>query len=116
MPDNTWENRRKRYDVEDHEDWIKTFFEVPAFTVPDGCTIKVAPPFGGAVARFRIIGYGKDISVYLDTQMALGSYSGPYWEAYPIDGDTVRYPMADIDKLMSCIECEILGEKEGEDV
>lgn len=82
---------------------------IPAFKIKPDWLIQIIPPFTGAIIRFRISRENfrnrQFISVYLDGYELLG-YSGgnPYWEVYPVDGDTWRCAMDDIDGLMEGIE------------
>lgn len=83
---------------------------IPAFKIKPDWLIQIIPPFTGAVVRFGIFKEGfKDhqfISVYLDCYELLGYVEGncPYWEVYPVNGDTWRCAMDDIDGLMEGIE------------
>lgn len=79
---------------------------IPWLSIPEGYSIQIIYPFNGAAARFHIRKSDdptKVISVYLDTKNTMGSWGGPYWEAYPIQGDTKRFGMQDVEGLMKSI-------------
>lgn len=93
------------HELFESEKWQKV---IPAFKIKPDWLIQIIPPFVSAIVRFRISKENfKDdqfISVYLDCYDLIGSFGGPYWEAYPIDDDVCRCAMDDIDCLMNCIE------------
>lgn len=99
----------ERYSVEKNEDWRRWVKEVPVITFKSGWEVRIIPPFAGAMARFLVScpGTDEEISVYLDCHDALGYMGYPYWEAYPIDGDTARFDMADTVGLVECIDKEL---------
>jgi len=94
----------ERYDIETREEWRKWMGRIPAIEFPAGWQVKVIPPFGGAMARFRVLAGGKDISVYLDVFDRLGCVGAPYWEVYPYQGDVGRVPMDDVSGLIAMIQ------------
>jgi len=67
------------------------------------------PPFGGAMLRFRVstTWNPSGLSIYLDTCGALGYENEPYWEVYPVNGDTLRLPFEKIVELRWCIINEL---------
>lgn len=75
---------------------------------PEGWKIKIIPPFGGAMGRFRV--YNKDesesVSVYMDCYDCLGCMGmRPYWEMYPtIDDDCARFLMGEEAMLINEIK------------
>lgn len=76
----------------------------PIKNVPENISIKVLPPFGGAMVRFLVgnVETNRCVSVYLDCYDMLGSYGRPYWELYPNqEGDISRYPMEGLDDAMT---------------
>lgn len=83
--------------------------EMPAMKFPSDWLVRIIAPFGGATARFHVSLEGKDggISVYFDTTNALGYYDGPYWEAYPINGDTERFGLGEETKMLEAINNEL---------
>jgi hypothetical protein len=97
----------KYNDAFESDKWRKL---IPAFKIKPDWLIQIIPPFTGAIIRFRIQKEGftdhQFISVYLDCYELLGYYGGgsPYWKAYPVDDDTWRCAMDDIDCLMEGIE------------
>jgi hypothetical protein len=56
------------------------------------------------MARFLAKKGEKEVSVYLDTNGALGYFEGPYWEIYPYEEDTCRIPMEDTKLLIEKIQ------------
>jgi hypothetical protein len=88
-------------------EWSKWDREIPSINFPKEWAIKIIPPFGNAIIRFRV---NKEISVYLDCYGMLGAVNEPYWEIYPTqDNDTFRCSMNDTDELLKAIS-EALGE------
>ena len=100
-------NQPSRYDLEKREGWDTIARTVPSLNFKSEWDIKIIPPFAGAVARFRVLYKGKDLSVYLDSNDSLGCVGEPYWELYPYNGDTLRFLMNDTEELMAAIEEEI---------
>ncbi|MCE9567428.1 MAG: hypothetical protein K8U57_35960 [Planctomycetes bacterium] len=83
---------------------------LPWLTLPSGYSFKVTFPFAGAAARFRVCKTDhpdRDVSVYLDTKDVLGHVGSPYWEAYPIGGDTMRFGLAEGKELIDAIVEEL---------
>jgi len=81
----TW----REYDAEMRQK--KYHYDIPP--MPKWVRIRVEWPFAGAAARacFEIEGYPDAyVSTYLDVNDALGVMREPYFEAYPIKGDTFR--------------------------
>ena len=83
--------------------WVK---EIPFISFNPKWKVKVVPPFTGAVIRFVVSFNNREISVYLDCYRTLGTCSHPYWEAYPINDDTARFGMNDVDSLIETINKE----------
>lgn len=83
--------------------------EVPTIDFGPHLLVKPIPPFAGAVVRFFVydrLNPEEQISVYLDCYDMLGIYGAPYWEAYPVDGDTFRVPMAEVKELVKALFLE----------
>ena len=95
----------KRYVIERDEDWHDWANKIPTIEFPSNWKISIIPPFGGAMARFRVSRDGKqgDVSVYLDVFDRLGSFGSPYWEVYPIDDDVGRCSMLNVGRLKRLI-------------
>jgi len=89
--------------------WKEWERKIPYIRFPTKWRIKIVPPFVGAMVRFKASSYntGKDVSVYLDCHDVLGCMKTPYWEIYPIDGDTARCEMEDTKRLIEIISDEI---------
>jgi hypothetical protein len=88
----------------------KQMASVPWLTLPPGYSFQVLFPFFGAAARFCVCQSDKPdnaISVYLDAKDVLGYFGGPYWEAYPIEGGTARFAMAEGKELIESIVAEL---------
>ena len=88
--------------IEKEMEYDRWYKEIPFIKFPASWEVKIIPPFGGAVVRFRVRNTrGKEISVYLDCYDTLGCYGSPYWEIFPAaDDDIARYAMNDIDGLL----------------
>ena len=75
---------------------------------PEGWKVKIIPPFGGAMGRFRV--YNEDesrsVSVYMDCYDNLGYMGGkPYWEVYPtVEDDVARFWMGQESEMISEIK------------
>lgn len=82
---------------------------MPAMKFPSDWLVRIIAPFGGATARFHasLEGKGSGVSVYFDTTKALGCYDGPYWEAYPINGDIERFGLGEEAKMIAAIDNEL---------
>lgn len=81
----------ERYQLEQKEEWDKSYQAMPFINLRLGYSIQVNPPRNGAMLRFAIKYEEKLFSVYYDTLNALGYCGGePYYEVYPIDGDGYR--------------------------
>lgn len=97
-----WQKILEYENIQEHSKWIK---EIPYIPFKNGWKIQVSPPFGGAVARFRVVGEnGNETSVYLDCYDRLGIFGEPYWEIHPHDGDVYRCAMNDVECLVKNIE------------
>jgi hypothetical protein len=89
--------------------WERWVAKIPRISFPTEWLIKITPPTGGALIRFRVSlpsDPENDISVYLDAEGRLGgSENHPYWELYPdIDGDTYRCGMNETKELLDRIQ------------
>jgi hypothetical protein len=95
-----------RYEVERAEDWHSWIDKIQPFELRQDYTIKVIPPFAGAVTRFHIghISSDRTISIYFDGSDNLGVVGYPYYEAYEIAGETYR--SADINEILVQIYLE----------
>ena len=93
----------ERWEVERVEQWRDWAEKIPALKFNPDWEVKISPPFAGAIARFIVNG---KISVYLDAHCVLGFYldNAPYWEIYPVDGDTYRVGIDDTTELMEVIQ------------
>lgn len=100
-----------RYKIENDYEWREWIKNIPYINFPPDWNVKIMPPFGGAMIRFKVKKNDSDkcVSVYLDCHHSLGYYgeSGnePYWEIYPaFDGDTARFDINNIKEIMEEIE------------
>ena len=97
--------RKMEYEIEEVREWEKWRLLIPWIPMKSNWQMKPQPPFTGAVVRFLIQNdTGKDCSIYLDCYDNLGSVGQPYWEIYPVDGDTARVLMNDVHGLVKAIE------------
>lgn len=98
-----------RLDIEYSEDWRGKIDTIPFIKFPSDWEIQIIPPFGNAVARFRVkLPDGREKSIYLDYDHHLGFWSEdgemkPYWEVYPHYGDVARCGQYDIKSLLKYI-------------
>ncbi len=89
--------------------WMK---ELPYLSFPSDWKVKIIPPFVGAVIRFKIrkettpVGY--NVSVYFDGYDNLGCVLKPYWEVYPANGDTARFPLGQEAEMLKQIEKSLM--------
>lgn len=97
-----FDNKERRH-VEKKEQWRALCKKMPFLDFPAGVSVKVIPPFAGAVARFIMSNGEREISVYADFFDALDFYEEPYWEAYPINGDTFRCEINESELLVKTI-------------
>ncbi len=105
-------NRINRYQVEEDYEFHKWAQEIPPLHFKPEWDVRIIPPFGGAVARFKVEYNGKWISCYLDCYDELGYFGRPYWEIYPWEDDDVfRCPMEDTERLMKEITKMLEGEE-----
>lgn len=102
-----------RSSIEAAEEWRSWGKKLPWLKFKPEWEVLIIPPFLGALTRFAIRNdTGKQVSVYFDGYAKLGlMYEGetpiPYFEAYPIDGNTRRYLLSETDQMMTDIEQEL---------
>lgn len=89
--------------IEATENWRGNSRLIPFIKFKPDWEVKMVAPFGGAMARFMVKYNEKIVSVYLDFFDNLGCFGEPYWEVYPVNGDTARHAMADVDGLLESI-------------
>jgi hypothetical protein len=92
-----------RAKVEQEEEWREWIDKIPPLKFKRNWTVRVIPPFAGAIARFIVETEKGRVSVYLDCYEKLGYFGEPYWEIYPYNGDVYRVKMASADELISAI-------------
>ena len=73
-----------RYKLEGDENWSAHYNDMPALELKPGFSIKVTPPFGGALMRMTIEKGPINFSFYYDVNDSLGLVQQPYWEIYPL--------------------------------
>ena len=103
----------ERLKIEDQQNWLGRIKSIPFIQFPADWKIQIIPPFGDAVARFKVELPDKRIkSIYLDYENVLGIYWGedqepaPYWEVYPHQGDVARCAKDDVETLLRYISEE----------
>lgn len=84
---------------------------IPEIVFPANLRVKLSPPFGGAAVRFVAVDGDAYASVYLDMDNSLGYGPGPYWEVYPVNGDTARFDMDDWQSMMDCVVATLAAQK-----
>lgn len=91
-----------RAELECAEDWNQVIRDIPALRFPSAWSVKIIPPFGGAMVRFiAAIGEGASVSVYADFHEALGYFGEPHWEIYPgVSGENERFAIAETGALI----------------
>jgi len=116
-------------------EWDKWTNLIPELEFPPHWKVRIVPPTVGAIVRFRVASPKGDISVYMDGYGDLGHYgtreeggkdwvagvlqghelpdtdAEPYWEIYPIEGDTHRCALHATDELIRVIDEEIARQK-----
>lgn len=93
-----------RATVERNEKWQEACDIIPFIKFPADWSIQIIPPFVGAMVRFRVkLPNGQNKSIYLDFYDRLGYVGKPYWEVYPVGGDTGRCLLAETDELLRLI-------------
>lgn len=93
-----------RAELENGENWNDILKEVPILNFDKEWDIQIIPPFGGAVARFRVFKNGEQVcSVYLDWYERLAIFGEPYYELYPYEEDVRRYSLRETDELIEDI-------------
>jgi hypothetical protein len=101
-----------RLKIENEQRWMEEVEHIPFLAFPADWKVRIIPPFGDAVVRFQVrLPSGTRKSIYLDSRNSLGFCAGPYWEVYPVGGDTGRCDRCDTDKLMAMIADETEGEQ-----
>lgn len=96
----------KRYEIEEKEKWRDILSQIPFIKFKKNWSVKIIPPFGGAITRFLVRQDGTEfnISVYLDFYDSLGCVGKPYWEIYPYEDDVLRLLLSETDDLVCYIQ------------
>ena len=90
--------------ISEADEWDKWQKEIPFINWPSEWGVKAIPAFAGAIIRYRVkTPKCEDVSVYLDCYDRLGCMRQPYWEVYPIDGDTFRCFLHETKELIDAI-------------
>lgn len=99
-------HRYDSYLMESQQQWREWSDLIPYIKWPSSWLVKAVPPFAGAMIRYHATLPDKIgcISVYLDCYDNLGCFGAPYWEVYPVDGETYRCGMEDTDSLLKAIK------------
>lgn len=101
----------RRLYLEQAECWLKIIPQIPSLNFPPEYQVQIIPPFGGAMARFRVrtaeMPPKEFVSVYLDFYNSLGYMEGPYWESYGGSGDPERFMLDDTNGLLSEIANQV---------
>lgn len=88
------------------QEWMKWQKEIPFIQWPADWLVKAVPPFAGAIIRYRVkkMENKNSVSIYLDCYDQLGCFGEPYWEIFPVEGDTYRCAMKNTDELLEQIK------------
>ena len=99
------EKIKKRIEVEEDFEYMKWVNEIPALNFKKEWSVKIVPPFSGAVVRFQVETEKDFLSIYLDCYNELGFMNAPYWEIYSrVTEDTYRFNINDTKGLLRKIE------------
>lgn len=107
----SFEHSVSRTKLEAAEKWRDCVAKIPSIKFPADCSVKVIPPFGGAIARFLVCKNNKEVSVYLDFYDALGFMNEtPYYEIHPNkEGDCSRFFLNETEQMIQEIT-EVLND------
>lgn len=105
--------RAKRLEVEREQRWREEAATMPFIELRAGWKIKVMPPFGDTVIRYKIeLPSGLEKSVFFDSRCSIREYRDkagklvPYWEVWPVAGKLGRCEKDDINTLIRLIAHE----------
>jgi len=103
----------RRTEIERDEDWRDEIQQMPWLDFPESWQVQIIPPFGGALARFKVrrddTPKGQCVSVYYDAHSRLGFMPYSYWEVYPCPsedmerGECRRHRHDEVEGLMASI-------------
>ncbi len=98
--------------------WRKLTNAMPFIRFPGSWEVAIIPPFSVASCRFLVRQRGGNekntISVYFDSDSALGAMWEPYWEIYPNkEGDNERFLLGEENEMIKAIR-KALRSKKGE--
>lgn len=103
----------RRMQIERVESWRNWADKIPGLRFSPDWFVQVVPPFGGAIARFRVWSVNnpeKVVSVYLDAFDRLGSMGKPYWELW--DGSEIeRFELGEVEDLIKAIGVALESKK-----
>lgn len=92
-------------------EWKKWAGEIPFIKFPASWHVRIIPPYANAVVRFNVIrddqlNTNDFISIYLDCYDRLGHMGKPYWEAYCVEDECVRFLLGQEEQLIAAIDAE----------
>jgi hypothetical protein len=106
----TWS---KRHEVEWEQGWIGEADTMPLLKFPSEWRIRIIPPFGDVVIRFRItLPSGLEKSVFLDSRCSMTDLRDrlgkpvAYWEVSPVGKKLGRCEKYNIETLLELIGFE----------
>ena len=85
----------------------KWFDKIPSINFKQNWNVKILPPTGGVIVRFRVIRKedNSEVSVYLDCYDMLKHVGQPYWEVFSIKtGECLICFMNEADELINIID------------
>ena len=94
-------SEEERREIKNKKLWAK----IPCLNFPTDWCIKIVPPTGGVIVRFRVIKGNAEVSIYLDYLNY--PHNKTYWEVWPIGDDVKRFDLLDTQGLLQAISRSI---------
>lgn len=107
----SFKTRMMCYEIDKRMEYNKWLQGLPFIHWPAHYLIKVTPPFGAKVIRFRLRATDSlyELSVYLDGYNYSGCMPWPHYEIYGGHGDTSRCKWDDTEELLRLVHCHFYG-------
>lgn len=101
------------YDIDRKMNYMQWCDELPFIQWPSHYQIKVIPPFGAKIIRFKLKANDTpiELSIYLDAYNYSGYMPWPYWEIFGgnFEQDVSRCKWDDIEKLKELVNFHFYG-------